>query len=63
MTSFFGGDTSDNPGNNPNTDAGELGIDEDDDGGQEQARADYEEFVGSDEHEAEGRANEEDDED
>jgi len=52
MTGFFGNskDDDDNPGGNPNTSAGELGTGNE---AEDQAREDYEQQVGSDEHEAE----------
>lgn len=54
MAGFFGGDDPDevdnpsNPGNNPNTDAGDLHAESE---AEAQARDDYDQQVGSDEHE------------
>jgi hypothetical protein len=52
MAGFFGNsnDEDDNPGGNPNTDASDLHADDE---AQEQAARDYDQQVGSDEHEAE----------
>ena len=56
MTGFFGNDDPDevdnpsNPGNNTNTDAGDLHAESD---AEDQARSDYDEQVGSEQHEAE----------
>lgn len=66
MTSFFepgqGADEIDNPsnpGNNPNLDAGDLHPGNE---AEAQAASDYEGYVGSEEHEAAGSDNGEDEE-